>query len=53
MPDSSGGLVAVFCPLKLFLHTGQVSCWRKKVVKTYMHKLLDKMLNMFGKKCIR
>lgn len=30
IPDSSGGFVAVFCPLKLFLHTGQVSCWRKK-----------------------
>lgn len=29
IPDSSGGFVAVFCPLKLFLHTGQVSCWRK------------------------
>lgn len=26
IPDSSGGFVAVFCPLKLFLHTGQVSC---------------------------
>lgn len=24
--DSPGGLVAVFCPLKLFRHTGQVSC---------------------------
>lgn len=26
IPDSSGGFVAVFCPLKLFLQTGQVSC---------------------------
>lgn len=33
IPDSSGGFVAVFCPLKLFLHTGQVSCWRKRVMK--------------------
>lgn len=29
IPDNSGGLVAVFWPLKLFLHTGHVSCWRK------------------------
>lgn len=33
IPDSSGGFVAVFCPLKLFLHTGQVSCWRERVIK--------------------
>lgn len=26
IPDSSGGFVAVFCPLRLFLHTGHVSC---------------------------
>lgn len=26
IPDKPGGLVAVFCPLKLFLHTGHVSC---------------------------
>lgn len=26
IPDSSGGFIAVFCPLRLFLHTGQVSC---------------------------
>lgn len=26
IPDNSGGFVAVFCPLKLFLHTGHVSC---------------------------
>lgn len=32
IPDSSGGFVAVFCPVKLFLHTGQVSCWRKQKV---------------------
>ena len=32
IPDSSGGFVAVFCPLKLFLHTGHVSCWRERVV---------------------
>lgn len=30
IPDNSGGFVAVFCPLKLFLHTGHVSCWKKK-----------------------
>lgn len=35
IPDSSGGFIAVFCPLKLFLHTGQVSCWRKRVVKIW------------------
>lgn len=29
IPDSSGGFMAVFCPLKLFLHTGHVSCWRE------------------------
>lgn len=26
MPVSPGGFVAVFCPLKLFRHTGHVSC---------------------------
>lgn len=26
IPASSGGSVAVFCPLRLFLHTGHVSC---------------------------
>lgn len=26
IPDRSGGFVAVFWPLKLFLHTGHVSC---------------------------
>lgn len=29
IPDNPGGSVAVFCPLRLFLHTGHVSCcWR-------------------------
>ncbi len=28
IPDRPGGSVAVFCPLKLFLHTGHVSCWK-------------------------
>lgn len=27
IPDRPGGSVAVFCPLKLFLQTGHVSCW--------------------------
>lgn len=27
IPVSSGGFVAVFCPLKLFRHTGHVSCF--------------------------
>lgn len=36
IPESSGGFVAVFCPLKLFLQTGQVSCWGKKRNKTPM-----------------
>lgn len=26
IPVSPGGFVAVFCPLKLFRHTGHVSC---------------------------
>lgn len=26
IPDNPGGSVAVFCPLRLFLHTGHVSC---------------------------
>lgn len=26
IPDRPGGSVAVFCPLKLFLHTGHESC---------------------------
>lgn len=26
IPDKPGGSVAVFCPLRLFLHTGHVSC---------------------------
>lgn len=26
IPDRPGGSVAVFCPLKLFLQTGHVSC---------------------------
>ena len=30
IPASSGGSVAVFCPLRLFLHTGHVSCCRKQ-----------------------
>ena len=30
IPDRSGGFVAVFWPLKLFRHTGQVSCWTKE-----------------------
>lgn len=30
IPASSGGSVAVFCPLRLFLHTGHVSCWGKQ-----------------------
>lgn len=30
IPASSGESVAVFCPLRLFLHTGHVSCWRKQ-----------------------
>lgn len=34
IPDNSGGFVAVFCPLKLFLHTGHVSCWEKKKKKS-------------------
>lgn len=30
IPDNSGGSVAVFCPLRLFLHTGHVSCcWKQ------------------------
>lgn len=28
--ESPGGLVAVFCPLRLFLHTGHVSCCKKR-----------------------
>lgn len=28
--DNPGGSVAVFCPLRLFLHTGHVSCCRKE-----------------------
>jgi len=27
IPVSPGGFVAVFCPLKLFRHTGHVSCF--------------------------
>ena len=30
IPDKPGGSVAVFCPLRLFLHTGHVSCWRER-----------------------
>lgn len=30
IPVSPGGFVAVFCPLKLFRHTGQVSCFREQ-----------------------
>lgn len=30
IPDNPGGSVAVFCPLRLFLHTGHVSCCRKQ-----------------------
>ena len=30
IPDSPGGFMAVFCPLRLILHTGHVSCWREK-----------------------
>lgn len=26
IPERPGGSMAVFCPLKLFLHTGHVSC---------------------------
>lgn len=29
IPDNPGGSVAVFCPLRLFLHTGHVSCCQK------------------------
>lgn len=29
IPDNPGGSVAVFCPLRLFLHTGHVSCCRE------------------------
>lgn len=34
IPDRPGGFIAVFCPLKLFLHTGHVSC----CVSTQGHK---------------
>lgn len=30
IPDNPGGSVAVFCPLRLFLHTGHVSCCRRE-----------------------
>lgn len=30
IPDRPGGSVAVFCPLKLFLQTGHVSCWERE-----------------------
>ena len=29
IPDNPGGFVAVFCPLRLFLHTGHESCCGK------------------------
>lgn len=30
IPVNPGGSVAVFCPLRLFLHTGHVSCcWKQ------------------------
>lgn len=38
IPDSSGGFVAVFCPLKLFLHTGHVSCcWKREIKEPFQH----------------
>lgn len=30
IPDNPGGSVAVFCPLRLFRHTGHVSCCGKQ-----------------------
>lgn len=33
--ESSGGFVAVFSPVKLVLHTGQVSCCRKQTQGGY------------------
>lgn len=38
IPDNSGGSVAVFCPLRLFLHTGQVSCCQEKRIDKLFHK---------------
>lgn len=35
IPDNSGGSVAVFCPLRLFLHTGHVSCCQEGESKRY------------------
>ncbi len=49
IPDNSGGFVAVFCPLKLFLHTGQVSCWRKKKkvsLQMFPHSFREQMVNI-------
>lgn len=38
IPDSSGGFVAVFWPLKLFLHTGHVSCcWKREITESFQH----------------
>lgn len=33
IPVSPGGFVAVFCPLKLFRHTGHVSCFGEQTKK--------------------
>lgn len=39
IPDKPGGSVAVFWPLKLFLHTGHVSCCEEKKKKQETHKM--------------
>lgn len=31
IPVSPGGFVAVFCPLRLFRHTGHVSCYGEQI----------------------
>lgn len=36
IPDNPGGSVAVFCPLRLFLHTGHVSCCRERINETFV-----------------
>lgn len=42
IPDSPGGSVAVFWPLRLFLHTGHVSCCQKQREKEYFQYSLQK-----------
>lgn len=52
IPDKSGGFVAVFCPLKLFLHTGQVSCCIEREKKRLSVYLLIPLPHSFRKQLL-